>query len=365
MVVEFDPVQTGTRTGNVTVSAAGVPDIDIALSGDGTQTELTAVPPSLDFGDWDINAGISDTLESIVTNTGTEDVTIAAVNDAGDTTELTRFAGDNDCFDVITELAPGETCKVRVRFDPSTQAAFSATYTIDSNAPDTIVTATGTGVLHQLDADPDTLPFGTQDVDDGPTAASTSVLDNTGDQPVTIGDVTFGGANPKQFLQLTGQPDDCTDGEVVAVGDSCDLRIVFDPTFRGAKSANVTVESDAPDVTVALTGTATEAVYESSDDALDEGFVTNGQVNAVDFDAAGRTYLGGTFTHIGPRTGHAVKLTATSDDPDMAFPDVDGSVRAVAADGSGGWFIGGDFTSVGGTPARRASRTSARPARST
>src|SRR3954462_4524555 len=42
-------------------------------------------------------------------------------------------------------------------------------------------------------------------------------------------------------------------------------------------------------------------------------YVTNGSLHAVAVDGAGRIYLGGSFTQVGPRTGHGLKLTATSD----------------------------------------------------
>jgi hypothetical protein len=80
-------------------------------------------------------------------------------------------------------------------------------------------------------------------------------------------------------------------------------------------------------------------------------YVANGIVNALAIDGAGRTYLGGTFTQVGPRTGHGLELTATSDRPASGFPDVSGSetgIQAVASDGAGGWFIGGGFSAVGG-----------------
>ncbi|HEV2811653.1 MAG TPA: hypothetical protein VGW10_00260 [Solirubrobacteraceae bacterium] len=65
-------------------------------------------------------------------------------------------------------------------------------------------------------------------------------------------------------------------------------------------------------------------------------------------DGAGRTYLGGNFTMIGPRTGAAAALTTASDVPQLGFPEVVGDVLVAEPDGAGGWFIGGVFTHVGG-----------------
>ncbi len=60
------------------------------------------------------------------------------------------------------------------------------------------------------------------------------------------------------------------------------------------------------------------------------------------------TYLGGQFRNVGLTTGYGVKLSTTSDIPNMSFPQVNNQVTACVADGSGGWYIAGVFTEVGG-----------------
>ena len=44
-------------------------------------------------------------------------------------------------------------------------------------------------------------------------------------------------------------------------------------------------------------------------------YVTNGSVFAVALDGAGRSYIGGFFTQVGPRIGHGLKLTSSGDQP--------------------------------------------------
>src|SRR5437868_6412545 len=78
--------------------------------------------------------------------------------------------------------------------------------------------------------------------------------------------------------------------------------------------------------------------------------VVNGSVYALAQDSAGRTYLGGVFSKVGPRLGHAVKLSTTNDQPALPFPDVNDSVSAIVSDGAGGWYISGQFTFIGGVP---------------
>jgi hypothetical protein len=77
-------------------------------------------------------------------------------------------------------------------------------------------------------------------------------------------------------------------------------------------------------------------------------WVTNGTVSAIATAPDGTTYIGGGFTYVGPNTGDAALLDATSGAPDMSFPLVEGAVHAAVADGAGGYYIGGDFTRVGG-----------------
>jgi len=77
-------------------------------------------------------------------------------------------------------------------------------------------------------------------------------------------------------------------------------------------------------------------------------WVTNGTVWAIAAGAGGTTYIGGDFTYVGPNTGGAAALDATSGAPDLALPLVEGTADAAVSDGAGGYYIGGVFTRVGG-----------------
>jgi len=104
---------------------------------------------------------------------------------------------------------------------------------------------------------------------------------------------------------------------------------------------------------LALLATAATAAPASSV-PVTTAYVTNGPVNAMVADDAGRTYIGGEFSMVGPRTGNAIALTTTDDQPATGFPEISGGqVLAAAGDGAGGWFIGGSFTSVGGVARER------------
>ena len=76
-------------------------------------------------------------------------------------------------------------------------------------------------------------------------------------------------------------------------------------------------------------------------------WVTDGAVFCIAVDGV-HTYIGGSFTFVGPNTGSGAKLTATSHTPNRNFPKIaGGSIYTAVPDGSGGWYIGGNFTKVG------------------
>ena len=75
-------------------------------------------------------------------------------------------------------------------------------------------------------------------------------------------------------------------------------------------------------------------------------WVTNGTVNAIAVDGD-YTYIGGSFTYVGPNTGYGAKITTTSTSPNMSFPKVNGFISCSVSDGNGGWYLGGHFTKVG------------------
>ncbi len=78
-------------------------------------------------------------------------------------------------------------------------------------------------------------------------------------------------------------------------------------------------------------------------------WVTNGPVYTIA--PNGNTiYIGGRFNHVGPFTGSAAAIDASTGSVQQPYPKVTGTVKAVAPDGSGGWYLGGVFTAVRGQP---------------
>jgi hypothetical protein len=350
VTVRFDPSTVGSKTGTLTVSSPDAADSAVNLTGEGEQTTVDPDQGTLAFGGRDIDDGpVTPDQTATFTNSGPKTVSINAVS-VSSGAGFTRNGGT--CSAGTTTLTPTQSCTVTVRFDPSSTGPKTGTITVSSpDAADSVVNLTGTGEQTTITPDNGTLDFGSQDVSAGPTSTHTATITNSGPKTVNLSGVALVGSQRAQFTRLTDNPGtDCTASTVLAPSATCEVRVRFDPSYEGAKSATVSVTTpDADPVSIALVGSAGQASFPRSDVPLDS-LEFDGPVNAVAFDSAGRTYVGGAFSSVGRRTGRAVKLTTTDDQPNAAFPDVDGPVNAIAADGSGGWFIGGSFATVGGTP---------------
>ena len=264
----FDPSATGAKSATISVSS-NAPDATVALTATGTQTELSRSPATLAFGPRDIDDGPGSTLTATITNSGTEPAALAGLTLTGsDAAAFTRLTGAPADCTATTALDAGQTCDLRMRFDPSSTGSKSATLTVASVVGDLVVSLTGTGTQTELSRGPATLAFGSRDVDDGPTVAQTSTVTNTGTEPVTLSALTLAGGDAADFERLTGSAGDCTTTTTLAAGQTCDLRVRFDPAGTGAKSATLTVASNAADVAVALTGTGTQTGFYASTPTL-------------------------------------------------------------------------------------------------
>lgn len=102
---------------------------------------------------------------------------------------------------------------------------------------------------------PASLDLGSQGVLDGATAASTTTMTSNGTGPLAISSsgITISGTNAADFA--VDGTSTCADGASLAIGATCTIAITFDPSSAGAKSATLTVATDAGNQNVALSGT--------------------------------------------------------------------------------------------------------------
>jgi hypothetical protein len=303
--VQFDPSSPGMAPPDSVVVAVGSDSATVALAGEGTLRSLSATPTAVPFGSQSIGAGPTAPAALSVKNDGSGPVTFTGVPSiAGpDAGQFQVVAQPGDCSSGAV-LQPTESCSLHVAFDPSSFGDKSAHVTVPSNAPPIQVDLTGTGIQAQLTRSPGTLTF-TADVNAGPSSPRVATITNSGSEAVPIGSVVI--SDPADFTQVTGAANDCTPSTTLAVGGTCELRIAFDPSTRGPKSATVTVNSSAPSISVALNGLATVIALDVPE-TLDFGALQVG---------TGKTAIkSSTVTNAGtePVTLNAIRLK----DPDTA-----------------------------------------------
>ncbi|MEV5750733.1 choice-of-anchor D domain-containing protein [Actinoallomurus sp. NPDC052308] len=136
--VKFSPTATGSRTGNLSITASGITNT-VPLSGTGVAPGpiLSPNPASLSFPGTLVGQS-SATQAVTVTNTGTTSATVSGVSASGDYTQT------NNC----STLAVGASCTVTVKFTPSASGTRTGNVTITSNANNspTTVALTGSGI---------------------------------------------------------------------------------------------------------------------------------------------------------------------------------------------------------------------------
>ena len=84
-------------------------------------------------------------------------------------------------------------------------------------------------------------------------SAQTFTVTSTGGVTLVIGTISITGTNASEFGKLN---DNCS-GQTLASSATCTIQALFSPASTGAKSANLSIPSNAPTVNAALSGTGT------------------------------------------------------------------------------------------------------------
>jgi hypothetical protein len=158
-----------------------------------------------------------------------------------------------------TAVATGTSCTVLVTFTPTAGGARTGTLSLTHNNTLTPIaialsgTGAGTG-LPTIALNASTLTFAAQAL--GSTSASQSVtVSNSGTAALTLSGLTLGGAAAGDFVQ----GGTCTASTSLAVGASCTVGFTFTPGATGARSATLTLASNASNgnAQLSLNGTGT------------------------------------------------------------------------------------------------------------
>ena len=259
----FSPTARGARTGTLIITS-NLPTSphEIPLNGTGTGPELTLSATTLDFGRQLLNTRSAPQVVT-VTNTGDAPLLIDRFAFAGQPfgfALLQPETTEGDCG-IPFALDPSQSCKINVVFEPPNTGERQATLRIESDAPSDPddVTLIGEGVTSGLDLSNGLLAFGDLPVGDTSTVQTVTV-ENVGDAAAALQSITLTGANPGQFTRLTDGANDCAVG-TLASSTTCTVRVRFQPTSVGAKTAIVRITSDTDtspdDITLSGTGTQT------------------------------------------------------------------------------------------------------------
>ncbi len=275
-VVTFVPGAGGVRSASMSIvnNDSNENPYDFTLQGTGTEPEISVlgnavdivdgdITPTVadwtDFGTTDINTG-SITRTFTINNTGVATLTIGAIT----------FSGTNPGdFTVTTPpsatVASGASTTLVVTFDPTAVGVRTAMINIANNdltENPFNYTLQGTGTAQEMDVlgnatsivDGDTTPT-TADWTDfsNVTTTRTFTIRNTGTSPLTIGAITFSGANAADF-SISSPP-----AAIIIAGSSSTFTVLYTPIGIGTSNATISIvnnDSDENPYDFSIRGTA-------------------------------------------------------------------------------------------------------------
>lgn len=261
--VAFKAAATGSRSAFLIISNAYNPPIEVSLTGTGMAPIAGVSPTALLFGNNLI--GTTSTAQTVtLSNTGTAPLTVNSIAISGSNAGDFLIAGNTCIVAPATtgtlNAPPSSTCAISVTFKPTalgTRSSVLVLTTSDPVNPVLNVSLAGIGQEAIAGISPASLTFPLQLVKTTGTA-QTVTLANTGNIAMTISSITLAGANPTDYvLSYT-----CSVGAAtpLAAGGTCTISVQFRPTASGARTASLTIASNAlvnPSITVPITGTAT------------------------------------------------------------------------------------------------------------
>lgn len=184
----------------------------------------------------------------VLTNSGGADLSITEIAITGE--NKADFAQMNNCPEAPSVLRALTHCEIRVTFSPTITGTLVAVLNISDNAsgsPQTVTLKGGSTAPGPLAAfGPASVAFGNKAV--GTTsAAKVVILTNTGSATLNVNsEISINGPNSAEF-HVQAVKSGCPSGTwQLAPKTSCQIGVVFAPTFIGVKSAQISIVDDAP-----------------------------------------------------------------------------------------------------------------------
>ncbi len=251
VIVTFLPISVGSKTAALRFSSND-PDenpLDVSLSGVGIAPDINVSPVVFDYGNVVVGQSLSQVFT--VTNPGSDTLQVSATSLVG------AFSGE---FQIVAGggafvLAPTAQRLIEVNFTPSSVGFKNAALRLASDDPDEPIKDTplsGTGVIPDIGVSPDSIAFGSIEINTTTTQSLT--ISNEGTSVLTVTNVTLNGVNGSEFAV-----ENITIPLAILPGDSSVGLVHFQPVTTGEKQASLQIESNDPDenpVIVPLTGMA-------------------------------------------------------------------------------------------------------------
>ena len=236
ITVTFNPTSAASRPGTLTIVQGGnnSPNV-VTLAGTGVaQPYVTLTPPSLTFADQSVDTA-SPSQTVTVSNSAKTSLTLSSPP----FTTTANFSQTNNC---PSSLAQDATCTVNIAFLPTQNGPTTGQLSVASNSSylaTTTVNLAGNGVVGTptLTLSSAGLVFSPQVMGTN-SAAQTVTVTNTGDIPVNIFGVSVTGTASTDFTE-TG----CV--QLLSPGYPCSIRVNFDPTAPGSRTATVSLADSA------------------------------------------------------------------------------------------------------------------------
>ena len=225
------------------VNATDATDIAAYIANPAAANGTPAITPSattLTFGSTQIAVTNSTSTPASITltNTGAAPLTITGLAKSG--ANATEFTVTGTCAGTSVTVNAGASCTIGATFTPLVAGTRSATLTVQSNATtNPTITLTGTAAAAATPSiviNPASLLFNSQTVGT-PSAVRQIAVTNNGTLNISITQVASS-ANT-EFAMTT----DCVGN--LAAGATCSVNITLTPSVAGARSATLTITSNA------------------------------------------------------------------------------------------------------------------------
>jgi hypothetical protein len=241
LTVSSAPQASGTHIAALEIATNGATALDfVTLFSVATSSSLTITPSSLDFGQ--VQIGAASTLSLQVSNTGAAPITFNSIQSTG------PYSVTGTCPASGATLSPTASCTEQVTFTPLTTGTLAGTLAFSTSASTAaiLVPLTGVGITSKLSVNPTALNFGSILL--GSSANLQLTLANQGTAPLTGLEFTTTGDFDvsKPCAQTT-----------LAPATFCTIEVTFTPTAVGLRTGTLTIASSDPNspTIVPLTGT--------------------------------------------------------------------------------------------------------------